>query len=226
MSGPSCYAPPVIACRALLFDLDGLMVDSEPVWFEVQRDFIRARGGDWTAELAARCVGGGLTNALRIMGEAFGFAPDVQCDSQAMTDAFVARVGDLSLKPGCRELIDAARARPVPCAVASSSTQRLVLASLARFGLRERFDAVVTGDSVARAKPAPDIFLRAAELLGVPPVDCVVLEDSILGVLAARAAEMAVIAVPEEGAGDLARFTAHATSVVRDLHAARELLAM
>jgi sugar-phosphatase len=215
----------VIPCSALLFDLDGLMVDSEPVWFEVQRAFIRERGGEWTPELARRCVGGGLTNALRIMGEAFGFAPDVVLHGQAMTDAFVDRVDTLALKAGCRELVDAARARPVPCAVASSSTRRLVEASLVRFGLLDRFDAVVTGDSVPKAKPAPDIFLRAASLLDVPPEACVVLEDSILGVQAARAAGMAVIAVPEHR-GDFPKFAAEANAVVDDLHAARALLAM
>ena len=215
----------MIPCEALLFDLDGLMVDSEPVWFEVQRAFIRDRGGEWTAELAGRCVGGGLVNALRIMGEAFGFTPDFVAHSKAMTDAFVERVDTMAIKPGCRELVDAARARGVPCAVASSSTRRLVEATLARFGLRDRFDAVVTGDSVPKAKPAPDIFLRAASLLGVPPTACVVLEDSILGVRAARAAGMVVIAVPERG-GEFPKFAAEANAVVGDLHAARALLAL
>jgi HAD superfamily hydrolase (TIGR01509 family) len=215
----------VIPCKGLLFDLDGLMVDSEPVWFEVQRAFIRERGGEWTVELARRCVGGGLANALRIMGDAFGFTPDLAAHGQAMTDAFVDRIATMALKPGCRELVEAARARPVPCAVASSSTRRLVEATLTRFGLLDRFDAVVTGDSVPNAKPAPDIFLRAASLLGVPPDACVVLEDSILGVRAARAAGMAVIAVPEDG-GHVPEFAAEANAVVRDLHAARALLAM
>lgn len=209
--------------RALLFDLDGLMVDSEPVWFEVQRDFARAHGGEWTPELARACVGGGLVNALKILGDALGFVPDMDRDRAAMTDAFVARVAELTLKPGCRELVEAATARAVPCAVASSSTKRLVDAALERVGLRDRFQAVVTGDDVEQAKPAPDIFLRAAARLGVAPADCVVLEDSMLGVRAARAAGMGVIAVPES---DLPRFAGQADAVVGDLHAARALLAM
>jgi mannitol-1-/sugar-/sorbitol-6-/2-deoxyglucose-6-phosphatase len=203
--------------------MDGLMVDSEPLWFDVQGAFVRSRGGEWTSELARRCVGGGLVNALRIMGEAFAFTPDVARDGRAMTDAFVARVRELALKPGCRELVDAARARAIPCAVASSSTGQLVGATLERFGLHDRFQAVVTGDSVTRAKPAPDIFLLAATRLGVPAADCVVLEDSMLGVQAARSAGMGVIAVPE---GDPARFAGQADAVVGDLHAARSLLAM
>jgi HAD superfamily hydrolase (TIGR01509 family) len=213
----------VIACRALLFDMDGLMVDSEPLWFEVQSEFVRARGGKWTAELAARCIGGGLPNALHVMGEAFGFAVDATGDAQAMIDTFVARVGDLALKPGCEELVDAARGRALPCAVASSSTQRLVDATLERFGLRARFDAVVTGDCVVHPKPAPDIFLEAAARLAIPPSGCVVLEDSLAGVRAARAAAMTVIAVPERR---LEAFLEVADAVVDDLHAARALLSM
>jgi HAD superfamily hydrolase (TIGR01509 family) len=214
---------PVIACGALLFDLDGLMVDSEPVWFEVLRDFVRVRGGEWTSEQAHACIGGGLQHSLRVMGEAFGFAVDVARGQEEMVEAFVARIGDLALKPGCRELVEAARGRGLPCAVASSSTRRLVEATLERFGLRARFDAVVTSDCVTRPKPAPDIFLEAASRLGAAGKSCVVLEDSLAGVHAARAAAMTVIAVPERG---FERFVDLADAVVSDLYAARALLAM
>jgi HAD superfamily hydrolase (TIGR01509 family) len=213
----------VIRCRALLLDMDGLMVDSEPLWFEVQSNFVRERGGEWTAKLANECIGGGLANALRVMRGAFGFSVDATQDTQAMIDAFVARVGDLTLKPGCQELVEAARERAVPCAVASSSTQRLVEATLERFQMRACFDAVVTGDCVVRPKPAPDIFLEAAARLAIPPSGCVVLEDSLAGVRAARAAAMTVIAVPERGLGP---FLDEADAVVQDLHAARALLSM
>lgn len=211
----------MLACRALLFDLDGLMVDSEPAWFDLQREFVAARGGTWTSELARRCVGGGLVNALRVIEQAFGFAVDVDRDSAWMMDAFVQRVDRLELKAGCLELVDAAGARGLGRAVASSSTDRLVRATLERFGLRERFDAIVTGESVARPKPAPDIFLEAAARLGARPSECVVLEDSLAGVRAGRAAGMRVIAVPE---GEAAGFGDWADAVVSDLHAARGVL--
>jgi HAD superfamily hydrolase (TIGR01509 family) len=227
----------VLACSALLFDLDGLMVDSEPVWFEVQGDFVRARGAAWTTDLADRCVGGGLTHALTVMQRELGFAVDVDRDAEAIVSAFVARVGDLALKPGCLELIEAARRRALRCAVASSSTRRLVEATLVRFELLEHFDAVVSGDCVARPKPSPDIFLEAAARVRTAPAACVVLEDSVPGVRAARAAGMTVIAVPEAGRagragreGDgqarLAQFAELADAVVDDLHAARALLAI
>ena len=213
----------MIRCRALVFDMDGLMVDSEPLWFEVEREFARARGGDFTPELARTCIGRGMAHTLEIMHERFGFEVDVERDAAAIIDMFVGRVGDLALKPGFLELFDEARALGVPRALGSSSARRLVEATLGRFGLGESFEAVVTGDCVARPKPAPDIFLEAARRLGVAPAACVVLEDSLSGVEAARAAGMRVIAVPEHGA---AGFESRADAVVADLRAARTLLSL
>jgi HAD superfamily hydrolase (TIGR01509 family) len=213
----------VIPAKALIFDMDGLMVDSEPLWFEVQGDFVRARGGEWTEELAQACTGGGLRNSLEVMGKAFGFAVDTTRDAQEIVESFVLRVGKLALKSGCRELLDAAQRRRLPCAVASSSARVLVDATLEHFKLRDRFATVITGESVPRPKPAPDIFLETAARLGAPPADCVVLEDSVMGVRAARAAAMTVIAVPETG---FERFRGLADEVVSDLHAARALLAI
>src|SRR5580658_4087745 len=131
--------------------MDGLMVDSEPAWFELQSEFAEARGGTW----------------------------NVERDMATMMDMFVARVDRLELKAGLTDLLIAARARRIPCAVASSSSRRLVDATLNRFGIHDRFDAIVTGDAVARPKPAPDIFLEASTRLGIPPAACVVLEDSL-----------------------------------------------
>jgi HAD superfamily hydrolase (TIGR01509 family) len=213
----------VIPCRALLFDMDGLMVDSEPLWLEVERDFARGRGGDWTEELAHACIGKGLANTLRVMSEAFGFAVDLERDGAEIIALFMSRVAELRLKPGFEELFEEARGRGIPRALASSSARPLVEAVLVRFGVRERFDAVVTGSCVAHPKPAPDIFLEAARRLGIAPGACVVLEDSLAGVRAGRAAGAHVIAVPEHPATDEMR--ALADAVVGDLRAARALLA-
>jgi sugar-phosphatase len=212
-----------VRCGALLFDMDGLMVDSEPLWFEVEREFARARGGDWTAELGRACIGQGMAHTLEVMRDRFGFDVDQQRDSAAIVDRFVERVGELSLKPGFEELFAEAGARSVPRALASSSARRLVDATLRRFGVHERFEAVVSGDCVARPKPAPDVFLEAARRLGARPEACVVLEDSLAGVRAGRAAGMHVIAVPESAAPAEMKELAHA--VVTDLRGARALLA-
>lgn len=214
--------PPPWSPRALLLDMDGLMVDSEPLWFRVEAAFARERGGDWTAALAAECVGRGMAAMLRRMGETLGFEVDVARDASRIVDLFIASVGDLELKPGCRELLEAARGR-AGLALASSSPMRLIAAVLSRFELRPVLDAVISGEDVLHLKPAPDIFLRAAETLGVEPAACVVLEDSLAGATAGRAAGMVVIAVPEgdpPGRG----FEEVADAVVSDLFRARALL--
>jgi mannitol-1-/sugar-/sorbitol-6-/2-deoxyglucose-6-phosphatase len=213
----------VIACRALLFDMDGLMVDSEPLWFDVERAFARERGGEWTAELARGCTGQGMTKTLAVMREQFGFPIDAARDTAIIVDTFIGRIRELALKPGFIELFQESEALGIPRALASSSPRRLVEATARRFELRERFDAVVSGDDVAHPKPRPDIFLEAARLLGVPPADCVVLEDSMAGARAGRAAGMRVIAVPESH-GDA--FLSMADAVVSDLHEARTKLAL
>jgi sugar-phosphatase len=210
----------MLTTRALLLDMDGLMVDSEPLWFEVERDFFAARGGTFTRAMSEACVGRGLANTLQTMRAAHPFDLDVARDGAEILDRFAARVDSLELMPGCLELLDAARGR-VGLALASSSSRRLVDAVVARFELARWLDTSVSGDDVAHPKPAPDIFLEAARRLGVDPADAVVLEDAVAGVEAARAAGMRVIAVP------LARtpvFEALATHVVRDLHEARALL--
>jgi HAD superfamily hydrolase (TIGR01509 family) len=206
--------------KALLFDMDGLLVDSEPLWYEVERAFVLDRcGGAWTHEHARACVGRGVPSTLAMMSEAFGFAVDVGPDALVIVESFIGRTGDLALKPGSLEILAAARAKSLPLALASSSSHRLIAAVLDRFSLAPMFGAIVSGESVPRPKPAPDIFLRAASELGVAPSSCAVLEDSLAGATAGRAAGMTVVAIPEgspEGRG----FEAVADAVLPDLHAA------
>lgn len=206
------------------------MVDSEPLWFEVERDFARARGGDWTLAHAHAAIGRGMAHTLRTMSELFGFDVDEARDTRLIQDAFLARVADLTLKPGLPELLDAAEGA-LPIAVASSSPMRLIRGVLDRFALTARVNAVVTGESVPSPKPAPDIFLKAAREIGVAPERCAVLEDSLAGATAGRAAGMFVIAVPEHAfSPDPSSrevppgFAAVADRIVPDLFAALETL--
>src|SRR5256885_5879400 len=91
------------APSALVLDMDGLMVDSEPLWFEVERDFARARGGEWTESLAHACIGKGLANTIRTMREVMGLDVEVDRDVEVLADLFLARASTLALQPGCRE---------------------------------------------------------------------------------------------------------------------------
>jgi sugar-phosphatase len=204
--------------------MDGLLVDSEPLWFEVERAFARDRGAVWTHEQARACVGRGVAATLAFMSDAFGFSVDVPRDSLDIADRFVASVAALELKPGAAELLSAANGRARK-ALASSSARRIIDAVVARFDLRSQLDAIVSGEEVPNQKPAPDIFLLAAERLGIPPEKCVVFEDSLAGATAGRAAGARVVAVPE-GAWEGRGFEAVAHAIVPDLHKARALVAL
>ncbi len=210
--------------RALLWDMDGLLVDSEPLWYLVERDFAKRRGGDFTKQLAAENIGKGIKHTITLMRRLFGFELDVDQGVEELISDFMARTGELTLKPGARELLGRTHGR-VGLALASSSHRHLIEKTLDQFDLRPLFGAIVSGQDVAHPKPAPDIFLRAAELLGVPIGECVVLEDSIAGATAGRAAGAIVIAVPE-GAPDEFPFAEVADLIAPDLFAAARWLGL
>jgi HAD superfamily hydrolase (TIGR01509 family) len=214
--------PPSFSPRALIFDMDGLLVDSEPLWHRVEREFAKDRGGDFTEAMALQCTGQGIGNTILFMGERLGFSVDVERDIVEIVDRFIAHVDGLVLKPGAQEFLDEARGK-TRMALASSSPRRLIDAVLGRFVLRDYFEVAVSGQEVARAKPWPDVFLRAAELVGEEPGRCLALEDSLNGAKAARAARMTVIAVPEGDFGGRG-FEEVADVVVRDLFEARALV--
>ncbi len=182
--------------KALLFDLDGLLVDSEPTWFEVEGAFLAELGHTWTKELADGCMGQGTANTLRIWHERFGVTVEIERDVERIIDRMISKAPQMKLMTGVREVLEVGRDLGLPMAVASSSRRRLIEAVLDAKAISGFFAAVVSGQEVAMGKPAPDIFLRAAELLGVPIETCVVLEDALAGVRSGRASGAQVIAIP------------------------------
>ena len=188
-----------MAFTALIFDMDGLMLDSERIAQVAWRRAARDQGFDFSDEVFRGVIGLKLPDVeaylRRELSRDFPFET-VYRRKQAYVDEIVEASG-LPLKPGLLELLDAIEARRLKKAVASSSPRRVVENNLERVGLSGRFDALVGGDQVERGKPAPDIFLAAAGELDAPPQSCLVLEDSNAGVQAAHAAGMAVIMIPD-----------------------------
>ena len=185
--------------RAVLFDMDGLLIDSEPLWFEVETDVMTRLGGTWTTVDQKALLGSSLDNAVRYFLERARVPADPAEVGEWMLGGIVAKVRDhgVRIMPGAADLVAAVAAAGLPYALVTSSQRRFVDAVLDRTGLR--FPAVVTGTDVTRSKPDPEPYLLAAGRLDVPPSQCLVLEDSITGVTAAEAAGCFVVAVPTLG---------------------------
>lgn len=182
--------------EAVFFDMDGLLVDSEKVWLEIETAVMARLGAEWTPEHQVHLVGGSMERTVDYMLAVSGSSVTPEDLREWMIDGMVARLVDgVPMMPGASELLDALREEGIPVALVTSSLREIADAVLKAVG-RDRFDAIVTADDVTRTKPDPEPYLTAAALLGVEPVRCVVLEDSPNGVAAATAAGCAVVAVP------------------------------
>jgi HAD superfamily hydrolase (TIGR01509 family) len=186
--------------QALIFDMDGLLVDSEPLAYKAMDDFLTGHGLVRRDELMVQLLGRRLPEAIAIVRDAYAIElPLEQLIEQYGEMRLAALRGAVRLMPGAIEVIEFGRAAGLAIALATSGMRTHAAVSLAETGLRGMFDAEVTGDEVAHGKPAPDLFLLAAERIGVDPAGCVVFEDAPNGVIAANAAGMRVAAVPAAG---------------------------
>lgn len=181
---------------AVLFDMDGLLVDSEPLWFRVEQDVMGRLGGLWSEADQAACLGGTMPATAAYMLARSGSDLSAEQVAEALIDRMAQLLHDgVPLRPGASALLDALDAAGVPYGLVSSSYRRLVDAVLDGVG-HDRFGVTVAGDEVRRMKPHPDPYLTAAERLGVDPRRCVVLEDSMPGINSGEAAGCAVVGIP------------------------------
>lgn len=183
---------------AVLFDMDGLLVDTEPTWTVAEVELAERLGGRWTDEVKAAVVGTRLETAVPVILTALGHPPTPELVARTVTEVLARMVelfqGDLRPLPGAVELVREVRAAGVPVALVSSSYRVLVDTVTARLGLS--FDLVLAGDEVRHAKPHPEPYATACRRLGVDPGRAVVLEDSPAGIASGEAAGCAVVAVP------------------------------
>jgi HAD superfamily hydrolase (TIGR01509 family) len=182
--------------EAIVFDLDGILIDSEHVWDEVRQELADERGGRWNENASRDMMGMSSLEWSRYMRDVVGLSEEPEEISAEVVRRLEDRYRrELPLIPGAEQAVQRLAAR-WPLALASSSNRELIDLVLESSGLGRYFEASVSSEEVARGKPAPDVFLEAARRLGVGPTSCAAVEDSENGILAAKAAGMRTIAIP------------------------------
>jgi HAD superfamily hydrolase (TIGR01509 family) len=180
----------------VLFDMDGLLVDTEPLWFETETEVMTRLGAPWTTQDQERLLGGSMEHTVAyLLAKATRPATPREV-ARWMLDGMLARAaaGRVTVRPGARELLAQVTAAQIPYALVTSSGREFAAAVIGGAGFH--FPVTVTADEVTRTKPEPEPYQYAAKLLDVAPEHCVALEDSLNGVTSATAAGCKVIAVP------------------------------
>ena len=184
--------------QAVIFDMDGVIFDSERLYLEYEKKVAQAHQFFNEEEVAKKCIGVTEEETRRIHMEAYGsgFSYDI-FRSEIMAEFEKRPDKSIPLKPGVFELLHFLQQKKLPIAIASSTQTIQVRAELTDAEIISFFQHIVGGDQVGRSKPAPDIFLRAAQKLEKEPQKCLVIEDSHIGIRAAHAAKMIPIMVPD-----------------------------
>jgi len=184
--------------RAVIFDLDGVLADSESWWNEIDAKLLAEHGVSYHGEHHRDVLGVSYRLAVGFYKKAFGLsAPTEELmrrRGEIATDFFANRI---ALFPSTKAVLKELQQLNLRLAVATSSVSASARPFLGRHQITQFFDLIITGDEIARGKPEPDIYLRAAEKLGIAADECLVIEDSLSGIAAAKAAKMRVAAIPD-----------------------------
>jgi len=181
---------------AVIFDLDGVLLDSEAAWVKVKKEFTEETGGHWKEQAQWDMLGMSSIEWSRYMHDELGVPVPPEQISSAVADRLAQQYREqLPLLPGALEAVRSL-ARQWPLGLASSSNRKVIDLVLQKAGLADAFEVTVSSEEVSAGKPAPDVYLEAAKRLGVEPAECAAIEDSANGIRSAHAAEMAVIAIP------------------------------
>jgi len=206
----------IVGVRAVLWDMDGTLVDSEKLWDVAINELYTRHGRVLAPEVRDATVGGSADGVIRIVFDDLGLEPDPQrmAETADWMHEYVGELFDRGLPwcDGARELLDALSAAGVPMALVTNTRRKLTENALNSIG-REYFSVTVCADEVPEGKPAPDVYLRAAELLGVSAADCLAVEDSVTGAAAAEDAGCSVLVVPNEVEVPVTRRRHHVSSL-------------
>ena len=203
---------------AVIFDLDGVLADSEPWWNQIDAKLLAEYGVSYRGEYHRNVLGVSYRLAVEFYKNAFHISAPVdelmRRRGEIATDFFANRV---DLFPSAKTTLEQLREMKLPLAVATSSVSASARPLLDRTGIRSLFTVVITGDEVQQGKPHPDIYLRAAEKLGISPEACLVIEDALAGIAAGKAANMRVAAIPDARFVDPREYEMNADYVLESL---------
>ena len=203
--------------EAVIFDLDGVLLDSEQVWDEAREQLANERGGRWHENAQRDMMGMSSLEWSRYMHETIGLPEPPEEISREVVERLAKLYRQhLPVLPGAREAVERLATR-WPLGLASSSNRELIDLVLELMGVAHLFRATVSSEEVARGKPAPDVYLEAARRLGVDPTHAAAIEDSENGIRAAKAAGMRVLAIPNEHFPPAEEALAQADVVLRSL---------
>ncbi len=204
--------------RAVIFDLDGILADSEPWWNEIDSKLLAEYGVIYRGEYHREVLGVSYRLAVEFYKKAFGLSVSIEelmrRRGEIATEFFANRVG---LFPSTKRTLERLRDMKVRLAIATSSVSASARPFLDRHGLTPFFDGIVTGDEIERGKPDPDIYLRAAKKLGIGADACLVIEDALSGIAAGKAAGMRVAAIPDRRFVDARDYEKEADYVLGNL---------
>ena len=202
----------------MIFDLDGVLADSEPCWNQIDAKLLAEHGVNYRDEYHQNVLGVSYRLAVEFYKNAFHISASVEelmrRRGEIATDFFANRVG---LFPSAKTTLEQLREMKLHLAVATSSVSASARPLLERTGIRSLFSVVVTGDEVQQGKPHPDIYLRTAKKLGISPEACLVVEDALAGIAAGKAANMRVAAIPDRRFVDPREYEKEANYVLGSL---------
>ncbi|MDP2173083.1 MAG: HAD family phosphatase [Candidatus Cloacimonadaceae bacterium] len=213
--------------KAIIFDLDGTLIDSMRLWREVDTEFLAKRGIEVPADLFAHLPqGNSFIQTAKYFKDRFGLPDSVESVMKEWTDmVFWHYANSIKLKDGALELVNFLHDKQIPIGLGTSNSFELAEKALSFNGIWQCFSSVVTGDMHLMGKPFPDIYLKSAENLKLEPIDCCVVEDTLSGIRAAKAAGMTAIAIfDEDSLPDHDQIKAEADYFMADYFEIRRLL--
>lgn len=206
--------------KAIVLDMDGTLVNTEKLWKQAERALLASHGRTYDAVVHAQFLGLSVADFIPAIQQAYDLT---HVDGQVLLDELERRVLDslenhTQPQSGTLELINYIYDRGIPCAIASNSDHKMIQATLKNQRWADVIDQRYAAEDVPHAKPAPDLYVYAAEKLGVSPQDCIAVEDSLNGVKAAVAAGMVCLAVPDHELSDVTAYHTVTSYVYKSLH--------